>query len=204
MGVGADLAPGTVLAAYRQGLFPMPVARDGPLGWWSPDPRAVIPLDGLHVSRSLRKSARKYERRVDTAFADVVEGCAEPNRPHGWITPGIQEAYQDLHQLGWAHSVETWAEPGLVGGVYGVAVGGLFAGESMFHRARDASKVALLALVEILTAAGDADRRLFDVQWLTPHLESLGAIEISRAEYLDRLGSALTLPDVDFTAARSG
>lgn len=194
VGIGADLEPGTILAAYRQGLFPMPVGRDGPVGWWSPDPRGVLPLDGLRITRSLRQSARRYEIRVDTTFGEVIRACADPNRPHGWITPEIELAYLRLHDLGWAHSVETWTPEGeLVGGLYGVAIGGLFAGESMFHRERDASKVALLALVEILKADGDP-HRLLDVQWATPHLESLGVVEVDRPTYLERLATALNRP----------
>ena len=194
LGVGADLAPGTVLAAYRSGIFPMPVGRDGPLGWWSPDPRGVLPLDGLRVSRSLRRSCQDYEIRVDTAFAEVMAACADPSRPGGWITPGFEAAYGELHALGWAHSIETWSHDGeLVGGLYGIASGGLFAGESMFHRRTDASKVALVGLVEMLTADGDP-RRLLDVQWRTDHLESLGVVEIPRPEYLERLAAALPAP----------
>jgi leucyl/phenylalanyl-tRNA---protein transferase len=162
--VGADLQPGTLLAAYRHGLFPMGVGRHGraPIGWWSPDPRGVLPLDGLRISRSLRRSLARFEVRVDAAFAAVLDGCADPARDGRWITRSIRDAYTLLHQLGWAHSVETWQDGRLVGGLYGVAVGGLFAGESMFHRVPDASKVALAALVEILRADGDP-RRLLDV-----------------------------------------
>ncbi len=157
LGVGADLAPGTLLAAYRSGLFPMPVDADGPLGWWSPDPRGVIPLDGLRVSASLRRSCRRFTTTVDTAFVDVVRACGDPRRSGGWITPGIVEAYAELHRLGWAHSVETRTVEGdLVGGLYGVEIGGLFAGESMFSTATDASKVALVALVERLAKPGAA------------------------------------------------
>lgn len=195
VGVGADLEPGTLLAAYRQGLFPMPLGRDGPIGWWSPDPRGVLPLDGLRVSHSLRRSCRRFEVRIDTAFDSVVAACASPDRPHGWITPEIELAYLRLHDLGWAHSVETWSRDGeLVGGLYGVAVGGLFAGESMFHRARDASKVALVHLVESLDADDHLRGRLLDVQWSTPHLASLGVIEMPRSQYLERLATAVELP----------
>ena len=194
--VGADLEPGTLLAAYRSGLFPMP-ARTGLPGWWSPEPRAIIPVGegGLRVSRSLRKSCRQFEIRVDTAFEKVIALCADKSRQGAWIDRDIIRAYTRLHELGWAHSVEAWDPDGqLAGGLYGVAVGGLFAGESMFHRRTDASKAALVALVEILRSAGDAERRLLDVQWLTPHLESLGARGVSRDEYHRRLEAALRLP----------
>ena len=198
LALGGDLAPGTLLAAYRAGIFPMPLGRR--LAWWSPDPRAVLPLDGLHVSRSLRRSVRRHRVTVDAAFDRVVSGCADPARQGRWITPAVRHAYGELHQLGWAHSVEAWdLEDGeLVGGLYGVACGGLFAGESMFHRRRDASKVALVALVDLLCggdpAAAQAEGRLLDCQWLTPHLRTLGAVEIPREEYLRRLARALLLP----------
>lgn len=194
VGIGADLEPGTLLAAYRRGLFPMPsgAPRD-PMYWFSPVRRGVLPLDGLVVSRSLRRSLREFEIRVDTAFPEVVASCADPTRPAGWIDDEIRAAYQRLHDLGWAHSVETWREGRLVGGLYGVAIGGLFAGESMFHRERDASKVALVGLVERLRDR-HAAVRLLDVQWTTPHLESLGVVEVSREAYLRRLGRALHAP----------
>jgi leucyl/phenylalanyl-tRNA--protein transferase len=189
--VGADLEPGTILAAYRSGLFPMPVRRKV-MGWWSPDPRGVLPLDGLRVSRSLRRSCARYEVRVDTAFDAVIEACADPKRPHGWIDHRIRDAYRTLHRMGWAHSVESWDEDGrLVGGLYGIAIGGLFAGESMFHRATDASKVALVHLVELLREGG---AELLDVQWRTDHLATLGVVEIPRAEYLQRLAQAIERP----------
>jgi leucyl/phenylalanyl-tRNA---protein transferase len=187
LGVGADLEPGTLLAAYRAGIFPMPVEHNA-LGWWSPDPRGILPLDGLRVSRSLRTSCRRYRVRVDTAFDEVVAACADPRRPGSWITAEIRRAYGGLHRLGWAHSVEAWSGDHLAGGLYGVAIGGLFAGESMFHREADASKVALVALVEMLGKGADG---LLDVQWLTPHLSSLGAVEISRERYLQLLVAAL-------------
>jgi leucyl/phenylalanyl-tRNA--protein transferase len=186
--VGADLEPGTVLAAYRLGLFPMKVGWRQQVGWWSPNPRGIIPLDGVHVSRSLRRSKRHFEIRSDTAFAEVMVGCADPRRPHGWIDDDFLAAYCRLHELGWTHSVETWSDGELVGGLYGVAVGGLFAGESMFHRVADASKVALVATVEHLAARGFT---LFDVQWVTPHLASMGAVEVSRADYRHLLDAAL-------------
>jgi leucyl/phenylalanyl-tRNA--protein transferase len=191
--VGGDLEPGTLLAAYRAALFPMPLGPAGPMGWWSPDPRGVLPLDGLHTSRSLRRSMARYELRVDSAFDAVVEACADPRRPGGWITDEIATAYGRLHELGWAHSVEAWDADGLAGGVYGVAVGGLFAGESMFHRRTDASKVALAGLVDILGADGE-ERRLLDVQWATAHLATLGVVEVPRTTYLARLGRALEVP----------
>ena len=190
-GVGADLEPGTLLAAYRSGIFPMRLGRNGALAWWSPDPRGVIPVDGMYASRSLRRSQRRYELRINTAFEAIMHACADPVRPHGWIDDSFVAAYGALHQLGWAHSIETWHEGELVGGLYGVSIGGLFAGESMFHRATDASKVALLNAVELLAAGGAT---LFDVQWVTPHLESLGAVGIPRSEYLRRAATAIELP----------
>jgi leucyl/phenylalanyl-tRNA---protein transferase len=190
VGFGADLEPGTLLAAYRSGLFPMRV-RKRVLAWWSPDPRGILPLDGMHVSRSLRRAARKFVVTVDVAFEDVMRACGDPDRPHGWIDESFIEAYTTLHELGWAHSVEAWQGGELVGGVYGVRIGGLFAGESMFHRVRDASKVALWAAVDLLRLDGAS---LFDVQWTTSHLCSLGAIDLPRDEYLRRLASAVDEP----------
>jgi len=197
VGVGADLEPGTLLAAYRSGMFPMPIPGRRRIAWWSPDPRGVLPLDGLVVTRSLRRSLRRYSVRVDTAFDDVVRACAAPGRDGGWINGAIEAAYVELHRLGWAHSVEAWDDERdeLVGGLYGVKVAGLFAGESMFHRRTDASKVALVGLVDLLRATGS---ELLDVQWLTPHLASLGAVEIPRADYLERLAEALDAPAADF------
>lgn len=189
--LGADLEPGTLLAAYRIGLFPMPV--DGDLVWWSPARRTVIPLAGFRASRSLRRAARRYEIRIDTAFDDVIRGCADPRRPHGWIDAGFVASYTRLHELGWAHSIEAWDDEGLAGGLYGVGCGGLFAAESMFYRRSGASKAALLALVTRLEAAGS--ERLLDAQWATPHLLSLGAVEITRGEYHHRLDEALRLTD---------
>ncbi|HQR25989.1 MAG TPA: leucyl/phenylalanyl-tRNA--protein transferase [Nocardioides sp.] len=192
--LGADLAPGTLLAAYRRGLFPMP--SDGPGSpplWFSPVRRGVLPLTGLVVSRSLRRSCRRFEIRVDTAPAGVIDGCADPARPSGWIDDDVRAAYLRLHELGWVHSVEVWRQGRLVGGLYGVAIGGLFAGESMFHRETDASKVALVALVELLRDQ-HADTRLLDVQWSTPHLASLGVVEVPRPVFLRRLAAALPLP----------
>jgi leucyl/phenylalanyl-tRNA--protein transferase len=192
--VGADLEPGTLLAAYRSGLFPMPLGSPGDasdLGWWSPDPRGVLPLDGLRVTKSLRRSCRNFEIRIDTAFEAVMRACADPSRDGSWIDEDFIYAYGRLHALGWAHSVETWQDGQLVGGLYGVCIGGLFAGESMFHVARDASKVALVALVDLLS---DGLPRLLDIQWSTEHLATLGAVEVPRSAYLSRLGAVLGLP----------
>jgi leucyl/phenylalanyl-tRNA--protein transferase len=164
------------------------------IGWWSPDPRGVIPLDGLRVSRSLRKATTQFEIRVDTAFDDVMRACADPRRAGGWINDAIHQAYGELHRLGWAHSVEAWSRDGeLAGGLYGVAVGGLFAGESMFHWRTDASKVALVGLVDRLNASGGV---LLDCQWQTRHLMSLGCIEVPREEYLARLREAVNAPQL--------
>jgi leucyl/phenylalanyl-tRNA---protein transferase len=193
VGVGADLEPGTLLCAYRGGIFPMPVEAGGEelLVWWSPDPRGVLPLDGLRVGRSLRRSCGRFEVLVDTAFEAVIDACADPTRTGRWITPAVRDAYVRLHHLGWAHSVEAWDGEGLAGGLYGVAIGGLFAGESMFFRRTDASKVALVGLVDRLREGGAS---LLDIQWVTPHLASLGAVEIPRREYLRRLAEAVERP----------
>ena len=193
--LGADLEPGTLVAAYSVGLFPMPVTLDGEehLGWFSPVERGVLPLDGVRVSRSLRRAARDFEIRIDTAFDEVLAECGSPERPDGWITPDFARAYGRLHRLGWAHSVEAWRDGRLAGGLYGVSIGGLFAGESMFHRERDASKVALLGLVELMRDQY-ADQRLLDVQWQTPHLASLGVVRRPRAEYLEAVERAVRLP----------
>ena len=189
LALGADLAPGTILAAYRAGIFPMPLTGVPQMTWFSPDPRGIIDVAAFRPGRSLRRSARRFTVTTDTAFASVIAGCADPRRPGGWITPAIRAAYTELHALGWAHSVEVWEDGALAGGLYGVEIGGLFAAESKFHVRTDASKVALAALVERLNSAGG--RRLLDVQWATPHLRSLGAIEILRGDYLDRLPVAL-------------
>lgn len=190
-----------VLTAYRHGIFPMPVRR-GLMGWYSPLDRAVLPLDALRVTRSLRKMTHRYEIRVDTDFEAVLEGCADRRRPGGWINKDIRRIYLDLHRAGIVHSVECWTEEGqLAGGLYGVGIGGLFAGESMFHRpdiGRDASKVALIGLVERLGRDAEADR-LLDVQWQTDHLASLGVVEIGRPDYLARLDRAVRLPPPDWT-----
>ncbi|MEO6019877.1 MAG: leucyl/phenylalanyl-tRNA--protein transferase [Knoellia sp.] len=196
---GADLDPGTLLEAYRAGLFPMGLGDQGgqPLGWWSPEPRGVLVPGAFRERRSLKKSRARFEIRVDTAFREVMQRCADPDREGRWITDEIVAAYGELHRLGWAHSVETWLDGSLVGGLYGVAIGGLFAGESMFHCERDASKAALAALVDIVHADGDP-RRLIDVQWATEHLQRLGVVEWPRERYLIALGEALQAPSVRF------
>jgi leucyl/phenylalanyl-tRNA--protein transferase len=195
VGVGADLEPGTLLMAYRAGLFPMGVGEDGspPTGWWSPDPRGVLLPGQIRVSHSLRKSLRHFDIRVDTAFAEVIEACADPSRDGRWITPGIIAAYTRLHELGWAHSVEAWRDGELQGGLYGLALGGLFAGESMFHRATDASKCALVSLTDLVFADREPGR-IIDVQWVTPHLASLGVTGVPRSDYVARLERSLLLP----------
>jgi len=193
LALGADLEPGTLLAAYRAGVFPMPVAGGRELAWFSPDPRGTVALGDFRAGRSLRRAARRYRVTADRAFDAVVAGCADPRRPGGWITPAIRAAYRQLHALGWAHSVEVWdADGALAGGLYGVEIGGLFAAESKFHVRTDASKVALVALVERLRAAGG--ERLLDVQWTTPHLHALGARDVARPEYLRRLAAVLPSP----------
>jgi leucyl/phenylalanyl-tRNA--protein transferase len=187
---GADLEPATLVTAYRHGLFPMETqSLPGTVCWWSPNPRGIVPLDRLRVTRSMRQSARQYDVRVDTSFLDVMRACGNPLRKDGWITEPFMEAYARLHDLGWAHSVEVFDREGqLAGGLYGVRINGLFAGESMFHVRRDASKVALMSLVHLMREAGMS---LLDVQWRTEHLASLGAIEVSRVQYLALLADAL-------------
>ncbi|MST31904.1 leucyl/phenylalanyl-tRNA--protein transferase, partial [Acidimicrobiaceae bacterium USS-CC1] len=158
----------------------------------------ILPLEGLRVTRSLRRAAARYEVRVDTAFPEVIDACADARRPGAWIDAAVRDAYTRLHRLGWAHSVEAWDDAGLAGGLYGVAVGGLFAGESMFHRRTDASKVALVGLVDRLRAGGG---RLLDVQWATDHLRSLGAVERTRDEYHRLLDEALAAPQLRLDGA---
>jgi leucyl/phenylalanyl-tRNA--protein transferase len=190
---GGDLEPATLIAAYRRGLFPMTLEDlGGAVAWWSPDPRGILPLDNLRVTRSLRQSARRYDIRVDSCFGDVIRACGNPSRESGWITPAFVDAYAELHRMGWAHSVEVFDRDGrLAGGLYGVRVNGLFAGESMFYVQRDASKVALIALVGLMR---DNGMSLLDVQWHTPHLASLGATEVTRARYLELLAEAVGDP----------
>jgi len=190
LALGADLEPSTVIEASRRGMFPMGVDQLGDrLGWWSPDPRGILPLDGLRVTRSMRQSAKRLEVRVDTCFARVMRACAHPSRGRSWITEEFIEGYTRLHELGWAHSVEVFDRSSeLVGGLYGVRIDGYFSGESMFHTERDASKVALMSLVDLMRSSG---MTLLDVQWCNEHLASLGAIAIPRSAYLTRLADAL-------------
>jgi len=190
--VGGDLSVPRLLLAYRNGIFPWTA---DPVTWWSPNPRAIFELDHFHVSHSLAKVIRKktFQITIDRAFREVMEGCAEPGpgRASTWITSEFLEGYAKLHHQGHAHSLECWQGEGLVGGIYGVAIGGFFAGESMFHRVSDASKVALFHLHKRLRRRGFV---LFDVQMLTPITARLGGITIPREEYLKRLAKAVEKP----------
>ncbi len=188
-----ELTPEVLLSAYMQGIFPM-AHDDGRIHWYSPNPRAMLPLNGLHVSQSLRRVIHHgpFEVRFDTAFDAVITACAAPapGREQTWISAEIRSAYNELHRLGFAHSVESWVGEELVGGLYGVSIRGFFAGESMFSRRRDASKVALYYLVQRLRSR---DFRLLDVQFLTPHLIRMGALELPRRLYLGQLRQALAV-----------
>jgi leucyl/phenylalanyl-tRNA--protein transferase len=190
--VGGDLRPDRLLTAYRRGVFPW-YDDSTPILWWSPDPRAIFEIGGMHVSRSLRRTIRAggITLTINRDFAGVLRGCADRPGDGNWITTEMLAAYETLHRMGHAHSVEAWRDGVLAGGIYGVAIGGFFAGESMFSRVRDASKVALAFLMDHLQGQGF---RLFDIQFLNPHTERLGAIEISREEYLKRLSEALRTP----------
>jgi leucyl/phenylalanyl-tRNA--protein transferase len=189
------IRPEVLISAYSSGWFPMAVDA-GEIRWYSPDPRGIIPLDGFHVPTRLARVIRSgtFQIERDRAFGEVIRACAESDRydndPGTWIDREIIDSYTELHRLGFAHSVEAWQDGRLAGGLYGVALGGAFFGESMFHRATNASKVALAALVEHLRAR---NFRLLDIQWVTPHLEQFGAIEIPRTEYLERLEDALAI-----------
>jgi leucyl/phenylalanyl-tRNA--protein transferase len=192
VGVGGDLSPQRLLEAYRRGIFPF-YDDTTPILWWSPDPRAIFEMDGLHVSRRLARTLRsgKFSVTVNRDFPGVIAGCADRPGTGNWITQDMKSAYTRLHHLAHAHSVEVWHEGALAGGVYGVTVGGLFAGESMFTRVRDASKVALVHLMEHLRQRGFV---LFDVQFLNDHTASLGAVEVPRRQYLRRLKLAVASP----------
>lgn len=191
---GADLEPPTILDAYAHGAFPMPIEEIGPMLWWSPLTRGVLRLEDAHISRSLRRTLKGFTITVDRSFTEVIDACADPNRPGAWIDTRIRDAYVQLHRLGWAHSIEARTHDGaLAGGLYGIAIGGLFAGESMFHHVRDASKAALMGLVALLRDEY-AGARLIDVQWQTPHLASLGVTKMPRREYLTALPSLCSVP----------
>jgi len=194
--VGGALTSGLLLDGYRSGLFAMAVRirRRDVLGWFSPDPRGVLEPERVHRSRTDRRLATRFETRVDTAFDEVVAGCADPARDGAWIGEEYAAAYADLHRAGRAHSVETWADGRLVGGLFGVSVGGLFAAESKFHRQTGASKAAVVALAQLLAAEATGPR-LVDVQWATPHLESLGVTELARPHYLRRLAELVEVPE---------
>lgn len=188
------IRPAVLIAAYRGGMFPMAMDDEGDIGWFSPDPRGVIPLDGFRIPHGLKRTLRKkpFEVSFDTAFPEVISGCAD--RDSTWISREIRASYEKLHQLGYAHSVECWRDGELRGGLYGLALGGAFFGESMFSRESDASKVALVALVERLRANGF---ELLDTQWSTEHLERFGCTEVPRNEYLAALARALEV-DAEF------
>jgi leucyl/phenylalanyl-tRNA--protein transferase len=186
--LGADLKPETVIDSYQHGIFPMhiEVANKRQIGWWSPQQRGILPLNKINISKSLQKSMKKFHVSFDQAFDQVIDGCGDDKRPQGWINKEIKIAYKKLFELGYVHSVEVWNKKDeLVGGLYGVEVKGLFAGESMFHKETDASKTAMVYLVNKLNEAGG--ERIFDVQWQTPHLKSMGVIEIPRSKYLSLL-----------------
>ncbi|MDF1740670.1 MAG: leucyl/phenylalanyl-tRNA--protein transferase [Verrucomicrobiales bacterium] len=182
------IRPAVLIAAYRGGMFPMAMDNRGEIGWFSPDPRGVIPLDEFHIPHGLKRALRKkpFEVKVDTAFSEVLLGCAD--RSTTWISREIISSYEKLFELGYAHSVECWRDGELKGGLYGIAIGGAFFGESMFSRETDASKVALVALVERLR---EREFQLLDTQWTTTHLGRFGCCEIPRYEYLRQLNRAL-------------
>lgn len=218
--IGGRVDADSLVAGYREGLFPMEVdlAQEEPreggpegvptepseqessaaslLAWFCPDPRGVLAYPGMRVSRSLRRAQNQFTVTVDEDFAGVLEGCADPYRPHGWITPAYREAYLDLHTLGIAHSVEVWQQGQLAGGLLGLELGGTFCADSKFHRVTNASKVALAELSRRVFGGADAPTRLIDVQWCTDHLASLGCREVSRAEYLRTMPTRLALPTV--------
>ncbi|MDA3026497.1 MAG: leucyl/phenylalanyl-tRNA--protein transferase [Actinomycetota bacterium] len=186
--LGADLKPETLIDSYKNGIFPMHIQIENKreIGWWSPQQRGILPLNKINISSSLKKSMKKYFVTFDQDFDSVIDGCGDDKRPKRWINKDIKTAYKKLFELGYVHSVEVWNKKDeLVGGLYGVEVNGLFAGESMFHTQTDASKTALVYLVEKLSQAGG--ERIFDVQWQTPHLKSMGVVKISRSKYISLL-----------------
>jgi leucyl/phenylalanyl-tRNA--protein transferase len=194
---GSSWTPEVLVAAYSRGIFPMPYEIDGEeiaIGWWSPQPRAVFYPNQIRITRSLRKSSKNFKVSVDQCFSDVIRACGNPNRPQGWINESVIEAYSELHERGMAHSVEVWNSAGdLVGGLYGLEIGGLFAGESMFHIERDASKVALMHLANLLN---DGQNRMIDSQWATEHLESLGVKTLLRQNYVAGLPGLLEIEPI--------
>lgn len=194
---GSSWRPEVLLEAYSRGLFPMPYEIDGveiAIGWWSPQPRAIFDPNQIRVTRSLKQSQKKFKVTVDQAFGEVVRSCGNPDRPQGWINDSVISAYEELHQRGVAHSIEVWNPEGnLVGGLYGIELGGLFAGESMFYTERDASKVALVYLANALN---DGENRVIDSQWATEHLESLGVKTVLRQDYLARLPELLKISPI--------
>ncbi|MEC9327853.1 MAG: leucyl/phenylalanyl-tRNA--protein transferase [Verrucomicrobiota bacterium] len=189
----SSINPEFLLQAYRMGIFPMAMEQ-GEIGWFSPDPRGIIPLDSFHVPKSQKRvmSSGRFDIRINSSFGEVIDGCAE--REETWIDDTVRESYMNLNVRGYAHSVECWFEGDLVGGLYGVAIGGAFFGESMFSRKRDASKVALVSLVEHLLKRKFI---LLDTQWTTPHLKQFGAIDITKSDYMKSLHEAISM-DVSF------
>lgn len=201
--VGGHVSARTIVAGYAQGVFPMDIDADVGAAdlvqltaWFAPAERAVLRYPGMHVSRSLRRALRGFQITVDTDFAGVVDGCADPDRPQGWITPDYRRAYQQLHELGWAHSVEVWHGGELAGGLLGLQLGGLFCADSKFHRVTNASKAAVAGLSEVIFGADDGQHRLIDAQWLTPHLASLGFEGLARSDYEALLPGLLAMPPV--------
>lgn len=194
---GSTWQPEVLIAAYARGLFPMPYEIDGSeiaIGWWSPQPRAIFQPDQIRVTRSLKQSQKKFKVTVNAAFGEVVRACGDPSRPQGWINESVVAAYEELHSRGLAHSIEVWNQAGvLVGGLYGLELGGLFAGESMFHTERDASKVALVHLANLLN---DGANRVIDSQWPTDHLETLGVKTVLRQHYVAGLAELLKISPI--------
>ena len=202
--LGGRVDAESLVAGYRAGLFPMDIdvavededSEPKVLAWFCPDPRGVLTHPGMHISRSLRTAQRRFTVSLDEDFEGVLQGCADPRRPHGWITPAYQQAYRDLHTAGVAHSVEVWQGGELVGGLLGLELGGVFCADSTFHRVTTASKVARAELSRRLFGGSDGHARLVDVQWRTDHLASLGGREMPRTEYLRTLPARLELPTI--------